>query len=509
MKSKREFQDEAKQLLENDPSKSLDVCLEMHTNYPSEFNNYDAVNLLQAARASKRVDINNLPEIIENFKDYEIVSSLCGWYVFDNFIKHKTPQVILNSENLINSYLKIIKQKDISIDDKYPCPFSIILFNLMEAHSNNLFNANKIYEYCKKINPEYLSKKTSEFEDKEGKTKENPSDLETYYQYYTKACDKLNKNNEAIDACEQGLKVIIDYHYDNDLWFQMRIARANRNLKDYDTSEKKYLEIINSRAGSTKYFLFKEYSELLYEQERYEESWTQSLRSGIQLYDVQFSAGILLHQSRLLARLDRIDEAKKFAEIIFLGVKENLWNNSTDYQKLINYFKIEEVKENAEKSFKELYKTFKDELYSDSKIIQGEIVFIHPRGKFGKIRYSNNASINFSKNSFNNRVRNLDKFAGAKVSFVIDYDYKSETIAENIKIDTLKVPEVLVGETFKGKIRNIVDFGLFIDMENGKTGLAHQSTLPKNFKEIYEVGNTVKVLIDKETEKGFSLKLTE
>jgi tetratricopeptide (TPR) repeat protein len=509
MDSKRELQDRAKQLLETDPDKSLNVCLEMYTNYPSEFNNYDAVTLLQAARASKRVDINNLPGILENFKDYEIVSSLCGWYVFDNFIKHKTPQLILNSENLINSYVNIIKQKDISVDDKYPCPFSIILFNLMEAHSNNLFNANKIYEYCKKINPEFLSKKTSEFKDKEGKTKENPSDVETYYQYYTKACDKLNKNNEAIDACKQGLKVITDYHYDNDLWFQMRIARAYRNLKNYDTSEKKYLEIINSRAGSTKYFLFKEYSELLYEQERYDESWTQSLRSGIQLYDVQFSAGILLHQSRLLARLNRIDEAKKFAEVIFLGVKENLWNNSADYQKLINYFEIKEVKGKADKSFKELYKTFKDELYIDYEINQGEIVFIHPRGKVGKIRYSNNESINFSKSSFNNRVRNLDEFAGAKVSFVIDYDYKSEEIAENIKIESLKVPEVIVGETFKGKIQNIVDFGLFIDMENGKTGLAHQSTLPKNFKEIYEVGKTVKVSIDKETEKGYSLKIME
>jgi hypothetical protein len=46
-------------------------------------------------------------------------------------------------------------------------------------------------------------------------------------------------------------------------------------------------------------------------------------------------------------------------------------------------------------------------------------------------------------------------------------------------------------------------------MENGKTGLAHQSTLPKNFKEIYEVGKTVKVSIDKETEKGYSLKIME
>lgn len=509
MKTKREFQDEAKQLLQHDPNKSLDVCLEMHTNYPSEFNNYDAVNLLQAARASKRVDINNLPEIIENFKDYEIVSSLCGWYVFDNFIKHKTPQVILNSENIINSYINVIKQKDISVDDKYPCPYSIILFSLIEAHANNLFNANKIYEYCKKINPEFLSKKTSEYTDQEGKTKINASDLETYYQYYTKACDKLNKSNETISACEQGLKVIDHYHYDNDLWFKMRIARAYRYLKDYDTSEKQYLEIINSRAGSTKYFLFKEYSELLYEQERYEESWTQSLRSSIQLNDVKFSAGLLLHQSRILARLNRINEAKKFAEIIFLGVIENLWNNTTEYQKLIKHFEIKEVKGKADKSFKELYKIFKDELYIEHEINQGEIVFIHPRGKVGKIRYSNNKSINFSKSSFNNRVRNLDEFAGAKVSFVIDYDYKSEQIAENIKIESLKAPGVLVGQTFKGKIRNIVDFGLFADMENGKTGLVHQSTLPKNFKEIYEVGKTVKVSIVKETEKGFSLKIIE
>ena len=509
MDSKRELQDRAKLLIETNPSGAADLYLIMWKDYREDFNNYDAVDLLKALRKTNRKDVIELPLIVEKFKDYEIVSSLCGWYVFNSFIKHKAPQDVLNSESLICSYINIIKQKDISVDDTYPCPFSIIIFNLMEAHSNNLFNANKIYEYCKKIKPEYLSKKTSEYKDKEGKTKEIPSDLETYYQYYTKACDKLNKNNEAIDACEKGLQAVDNYHYDNDLWFKMRIARAYRNLKDYDTSEKKYLEIINSRAGSTKYFLFKEYSEVLYKQKRYQESWIQSLLSVIQLYDIKYLAGILLNQSRLLARLERIDEAKKFAEIIFLGVKENLWNNSTNYQKLINYFEIKEVKGTANKAFKQLYSTFKDERYIDYETNQGEIVFIHPRGKFGKIRYSNNTSINFSKNSFNNRVGNLDNFEGAKVSFVIDYDYKSEQIAENIKIENLEVTKVLVGSTSKGKIRNIVDFGLFIDMENGITGLAHISTLPKNFQEIYEVGNVVKVRVEKETEKGLSLKIVD
>jgi len=507
MKSKRELQDEAKQLLENDPSKSVEVCLGMHTNYPSEFNNYDAINLLQAARASKRVDIDNLREIIENFKDYEIVSSLCGWYVFDNFIKHKTPQLILNSENLINSYVNIIKQKDISVDDKYPCPFSIILFNLIEAHSNNLFNANKIYEYCKKINSEFLSKKTSEFKDKEGKTKENPSDSEKYYQYYTKACDKLNKSLECIEACNSALHTLTNFHYDNDLWFNMRIARAHHNLKDYTSSERLYLEIINSRAGSTKYFLFKEYSELLYEQKRYDDSWIQSLRSGVQLYDVKFCAGLCLLQSRILARMNRIDEAKRFAEVIFYGVREEVWNNSSEYQKLINYFHVDDVEESLNSLFKDLYKFYKDELYDNSDIHNGEIVFVHPKGKFGKIKYGSNNTINFSKNCFNKRIRGIDKYKGAKISFVSDFNFNSEPIAENIKIINLKEPEILVGKTMTGKIQNIVDFGLFVDLENGKTGLAHISVLSPDFKELFSVGDTLKVLIDKETDKGISLKI--
>ena len=46
----------------------------------------------------------------------------------------------------------------------------------------------------------------------------------------------------------------------------MRIARAHSKLNDLDAAEKQYLEIINSRAGSSKYFLFQEFSELLYSQ---------------------------------------------------------------------------------------------------------------------------------------------------------------------------------------------------------------------------------------------------
>ncbi len=69
------------------------------------------------------------------------------------------------------------------------------------------------------------------------------------------------------------------------------------------------------------------------------------------------------------------------------------------------------------------------------------------------------------------------------------------------------------GEVVKGKIENIVDYGLFIELEVGVTGLIHISNLPYlkrgNFKEIYKINMEVDVLIDvvKKSKRQISLKL--
>ncbi|MAM30273.1 MAG: hypothetical protein CMC13_14745 [Flavobacteriaceae bacterium] len=507
--TKRELQDSAKTFIQNDPSKAIELCLEIYEKFPEEFNNYDAVNLLQAARKRHKISITKLPEIARKFKENEIVSGLCGWYIFDIYIKGKSPQQILQYENIIGQYLPLINQKNVSIDNQYPCPFYLIVSNLWDAHSNNLFNANKIFDYCKIVNPDFLSKKSSSYTTEEGRDVEQSSPYETYFQYYTKACDKLNKAEEALNSCNIALSSLSEFHYDNDLWFKMRMARAYIKLDKIDFAEKQYLEIINSKAGSSKYFLCKEFSELLFHQKRYEESWEQSLRSAIVLKDVKFCASLLLHQSRILARLNRINEAKRFAEVIYAGIQEKLWNNTSEYQKLVTYFKLEEGTGKAKTLFKKLYSFYKDELYKDCPSSKGQIIFIHNSGRFGKIKCSDESVINFTKNSFNQEHHRIDKFKNAEISFVSDYDYKAEPIAENIKIINLKKEDEIIGKIFKGKVQNIVDFGIFIDFDSDKRGLSHSSVLESNFKEVYNVNDFVKVKIINQTEKGYSLKILD
>ncbi|TFB13565.1 S1 RNA-binding domain-containing protein, partial [Microbacterium sp. 3H14] len=106
---------------------------------------------------------------------------------------------------------------------------------------------------------------------------------------------------------------------------------------------------------------------------------------------------------------------------------------------------------------------------------KGEIIFIHKNGRFGKIKCTDESVINFTKNSFNKAHHRIDKFKNAEISFVSDYDYKADPIAENIKIITLKKEDEIIGEIFKGKVQNIVDFGIFIDFDSGKSGLSHIS----------------------------------
>ena len=84
-----------------------------------------------------------------------------------------------------------------------------------------------------------------------------------------------------------------------------------------------------------------------------------------------------------------------------------------------------------------------------------------------------------------------------------------------LKSDILTVEDLHIGDKLQGTVRNVVDFGLFIDIGLHNDGLAHISKLSKNYlkhpSEEFSVGDIVDcfvINIDKEKEK-VSLSLIE
>ncbi len=84
-----------------------------------------------------------------------------------------------------------------------------------------------------------------------------------------------------------------------------------------------------------------------------------------------------------------------------------------------------------------------------------------------------------------------------------------------LRSDVLSVDDLVVDMVLKGTVRNVVDFGAFVDIGVKDDGLVHISHLAKRFikhpKEVVQVGDIVDVkILDIDKEKGrISLSMKE
>ena len=120
--------------------------------------------------------------------------------------------------------------------------------------------------------------------------------------------------------------------------------------------------------------------------------------------------------------------------------------------------------------------------------------------------------------------RNLEKYAGQEIEFVISEfnpkkrriigDRKQLLLAKKAELQKALFEKISVGMTVEGTVKNVTDFGAFIDL-GGADGLLHISEMSwgrvESPKKLFKVGDVVKVLIkDIQGEKiALSLKFEE
>ena len=69
-----------------------------------------------------------------------------------------------------------------------------------------------------------------------------------------------------------------------------------------------------------------------------------------------------------------------------------------------------------------------------------------------------------------------------------------------LKSDVLDINDLTIGMKLQGTVRNVVDFGLFIDIGLHNDGLAHISKLSNNYikhpGDLFQVGDIVDCYVD-------------
>lgn len=512
MESKREITDKAKELLLSNPDEALKSYRLLYDNYSDEFNDWDAFFAIKAMRMSNKPDLNWACNLAQKFRN-DKVSNLYGWLIFDKCIKGKTRTELLSNEKIISELPGISTQKNCRVDDQIPCPTTIGLLSITKLYAKPSFNAIKIESFLKNLNVDFLSLNAKQSKGKEENDDEFASDFEKYLSLRSKSLFKIGNYQECKELSKLALETIEKFHYNNDVWFKMRIALSEDKLGNHETSEILLNELLTSRAGSDKWFLYRDIAEIYFEQGEYGKAWKYALEASFYGGEVHFLIGLFLLQTRILFKLQRDKDGRIIAELISSILKEQGWNDKIEYTRLFSFYNID--RNNLRSVFdllKDVQEFWYSERYAGIERSKGAIISIHQSGKMGRIKTVKGFLLDFKRKDFKKKIRDIENLKGGTVEFYIMKSFDNKLKAESIEVIEQKMSsnlDSLVGKSFDGLVKNVTDFGIFFNFYGKHDGLLHKKNLPEdlknNFREKIIVGSILKVKVVKITPKGVEL----
>ncbi|HPB71225.1 MAG TPA: 30S ribosomal protein S1, partial [Syntrophales bacterium] len=158
--------------------------------------------------------------------------------------------------------------------------------------------------------------------------------------------------------------------------------------------------------------------------------------------------------------------------------------------------------------------------YPEGQIIKGVIRNITNFGIFVGVEDGIDGLVHVSDISWKQRVKHPSEFykKGQEIEAVIlNIDVENEKFSLGIK-QLEKNPWEELGERFpagstvSGRVTNMTDFGIFVEIEEGVEGLVHISELSskriKTPSELYSVGDTVSAVVKNIDQKGKKIRLS-
>jgi small subunit ribosomal protein S1 len=162
------------------------------------------------------------------------------------------------------------------------------------------------------------------------------------------------------------------------------------------------------------------------------------------------------------------------------------------------------------------------EKYVPGTVVRGKVVSLKDYGAFIELEEGIEGLVHISEMSWTRRVKHPSKMVAvgdAVEAVVLDVDVKQNRISLGMKQLEPNPYEQLTekyppGTVVKGKVRNIADFGIFVEIEEGIDGLVHISDMSwtqrvKHPSELFQKGDEVEaVLLNIDTSDGEKPKIS-
>ncbi len=155
-------------------------------------------------------------------------------------------------------------------------------------------------------------------------------------------------------------------------------------------------------------------------------------------------------------------------------------------------------------------------------VVRGNVVSLKDYGAFIELEEGIEGLVHISEMSWTRRVKHPSKVVAvgdAVEAVVLDVDVENNRISLGMKqLEPNPYEQLMqkypVGSSVKGSVRNIADFGIFIEIEEGIDGLVHISDMSwtqrvKHPSELFQKGDEVEaVLLNIDTDEGDKPKIS-
>lgn len=310
--------------------------------------------------------------------------SLYAWCIFDTALKIDNSTIKENEQDFFkaaNAILKLTPETS-TFSPTASTVFKIIDY-LIEARVN--YPALQILEWLDKLDPEKLSKEYRSGPGKDGKQVEYASDEEKWYSEKAKALDKLEKYQESKLVSLKALETLKIFHYDNEIWFNYRVAVADKHLGLLDEAQA-LLEKVRQRKKD--YFIDLELAEVAYAQSRLNDAIKFACSAALApgQTDLGFRWKVYFLLAQLFKEKGELALAKEHALLVWKIRTEQEWKVPAEVESLTKDLAVNlSDQRSARKIEKGLQEAWKKARFEDRRKICGQIKTVLNDGKSGFI----------------------------------------------------------------------------------------------------------------------------
>ena len=346
-----------------------------------------------------------------------------SWALYQLHVKKPEDKTeLLEAVDLIT---QLVPQEDLSEKDGV-CAYTMSMMKLLDYLYKNKDYENIII-WSEKLNPDYLSKKTSTFTTDDGREVKLASNKEKYYNWLSKSYQEVEDYDECLSVSKKALEELDQFTNNSDIWFKWRIARSCRELGEYDEA----IEYLNDIYRFKKdWFVQWEIAENYFFMGEEEKSLEYAASAALSRGDIDKKIKLYSLLEDLLED-DDPEIALKHSYLIYSIRLHNEWNIDEGLEEDIANAGLDTENTEYWKIERELKSYWKDLKFKNQQPTFGVISRIFPHGKTGFVKDESGHSYFFNGFEFKGDPNKYRE--GVKVSFYIEegYDKKKDEFKPN------------------------------------------------------------------------------